>query len=126
VADNDDPAELVAAGDEPQEEIGSLPVEWTHVGSARAEVDSYFPGSVSRSRPLKRDMRLATHSAFHQHLRSADELVFGSLSLEKRIRIRDHQRLLQDFVHGFDLDQGDLLQHLLRNLADVFLVFLRQ
>jgi hypothetical protein len=68
VADNDDRAELVAAGDEPQEEIGSLPVEWTDVGSARGEVDGYFPGSVSAPRPLKRDMRVATHSAFHQHL----------------------------------------------------------
>jgi hypothetical protein len=38
VADNDDRAELVAAGDEPQEEIGSLPVEWTDLGSARGEV----------------------------------------------------------------------------------------
>ena len=35
VADNDDRAELVAAADEPKEESGSLPVEWTDVGSER-------------------------------------------------------------------------------------------
>src|SRR5216684_7452343 len=48
-----------------------------------------------------------------------------SSALEKRIRIREHQRVLQDFVHVLDLDQRDILQHLLRDLIDVLLVFLR-
>jgi hypothetical protein len=43
VADNDDRAELVPARDEPQEEIGSLPVEWTDVASERGEVDGLLP-----------------------------------------------------------------------------------
>jgi hypothetical protein len=68
VADNDDPAELVAAGDEPQEEIGSLPVEWTHVGSARDEVAALLPRLCFPLPPAKPDMRVTTHAAFHQRL----------------------------------------------------------
>ncbi len=33
--------------------------------------------------------------------------------------------MLQDFVHVLDLDQCDVLQHLLRNFVDILLVFLR-
>jgi hypothetical protein len=38
VAGNDDRAALVAARDELEEEIGSLPVDWTEVGSERGAV----------------------------------------------------------------------------------------
>src|SRR5713226_7739721 len=72
------------------------------------------------------NLRFAAHPAFHEHLRSADERrTFSTLALEKRIRIREHQRVLQDFVHVLDLDQRDILQYLLRDLIDVLLVFLR-
>ncbi len=64
VADNDDRAELVAARDELQEEIGSLPVDWTDVGRKGAKWTGYYTGSVSRSRPPKPDVRVAAHSAF--------------------------------------------------------------
>ena len=55
VADNDDRAELVAARDELQEEIGSLPVDWTDVGSERGEVDGLltpapFPAPARQNR----------------------------------------------------------------------------
>ena len=93
-----------------EEEIGSLPADWTNVGSERDEVGLLHLGAGSRSRPPKPDVRVAARSAFHQRLQLADERrTFGTPALEKRIRIREHQGLLQDFVHGFDLDQGDVL-----------------
>src|ERR1700736_1068470 len=86
--------------------------------------DEASPGSVSRSRPPKPDMRCRA-SGFPQASTSTDErLAFGTFALEKRVRIREHQRVLQDFVHVLDLDQRDVLQHLLRNFVDVLLVFL--
>ena len=102
-----------------EEEIGSLASIGQTSGRKGDEVTGLLPGSVFRSRPPKPDVRVAVHSAFHQRLRLADERrAFGILTLEKRIRIREHQRLLQDFGHVLDLNQGDVLQHLLRNFVD--------
>ena len=61
---------LVAARDELEEEIGSLADRLDQTSDRKGtRWPGYYPGAVSRSRPPKPDMRVATHSAFHRRPR---------------------------------------------------------
>src|SRR5208337_1263726 len=79
-------------------------------------------------RQVRRYTRIVFVSGRHRDLRfrlaQEREVAVALARLEERIRVGQHQRMLEHFVHVLDLDQGDALHDLRRDLLDVLGVVL--
>ena len=101
-----------------EEEIGSLAVDWTDVGSGKvtrrpgcSRFDLRSPAKTGRAHC--RAFSLPPTSTVSWRAACSRHPCSGKTHPDPE----SASALLQDFVHVLDLNQGDVLQHLLRNFS---------
>src|SRR6266852_2288031 len=108
--------------------IGRPPTAGGPAGCRTAKFAAKFPppasGKIGVGSGRNRGFVFVTVCQFGLLLAIDRENGSQILGFKERVRIRQHERMTQHLVHVLDLDQGDTLQHLLRNVRDVLFVFL--